>query len=91
MPKATIEFTPTSSFALVTPPPSSTELAASYRVLSEDSATGDKTVLLVHPPGQEWGGTGGKESKAEHVYWEVCYTPTFKCIFKPPVKPYRKC
>ncbi|KAM0751055.1 hypothetical protein T439DRAFT_325213 [Meredithblackwellia eburnea MCA 4105] len=47
-------------------------LNASMRVLSLDEASGDKTIILYHPPGQEWGGSKGKDSPAEHDYWEEC-------------------
>lgn len=69
MPKPTIEFTPVSEFTVVKP--SEGELTHTYSVLSEDADTGDKTILLKHPPGQEWGGTGGKDTQAQHIYWEV--------------------
>lgn len=71
MPKPTIEFTPTSSFELVVPAGPLARTEASYRVLAEDLSTGDKTVILIHPPSQEWGGDAGKDSQAVHVYWEV--------------------
>ncbi|KAF7974928.1 hypothetical protein HWV62_10967 [Athelia sp. TMB] len=71
MPKPTIEFTHTSAFELVKPDAASVGVQASYRVLAEDVATGDKTIILVHPPAQEWGGEAGKESQASHAYWEV--------------------
>ncbi|KZP30277.1 hypothetical protein FIBSPDRAFT_850571 [Athelia psychrophila] len=70
MPKPTIEFTPTSSFELVVPAGPLARTEASYRVLAEDLSTGDKTVILIHPPSQEWGGDAGKDSQAVHVYWE---------------------
>lgn len=71
MPKPTIEFTPTSTFEIVEPPVSEAGPQASYRVLAEDTSTGDKTILLIHPPSQVWGGADGKESQASHAYWEV--------------------
>ena len=67
MPKPTIEFTHVSQFAST----SSGDGAASVRVLSEDASTGDKTLILSHPPSQEWGGSGGPASEAIHDYWEV--------------------
>lgn len=77
MPKPTIEFTPTSEFQLVRPVDAG--LDASHRVLAEDHVTGDKTLVLIHPPGQEWGGAGGKEAQAEHTYWEVTLQQYLSC------------
>ncbi|KAJ7735099.1 hypothetical protein DFH07DRAFT_780114 [Mycena maculata] len=56
MPKPTIEFTPISQFQLTKS--------------ADDPDTGDKTMILTHPPGQEWGGNGSKDSQAEHTYWK---------------------
>ncbi|KAJ7512449.1 hypothetical protein B0H11DRAFT_1951242 [Mycena galericulata] len=67
MPKPTLEFTPVSQFPLTKGADSQ---SADYRILSEDPETGDKTIILTHPPGQEWGGSGGKDTQAEHIYWE---------------------
>ena len=70
MPKPTLEFTAVEDFPLrlLDDEPSS----MSIRTLSHDPETGDKTIILYHPPGQEWGGAGGKDSSAVHDYWEVC-------------------
>lgn len=73
MPKPEIEFTPLSSFPVRTPPDPSTW--HSTRLLAEDAETGDKTLVLKHPPGQEWGGEGGKASQAKHDFWEVGRVP----------------
>lgn len=68
MPKPTLEFTPISQFSLTK---GANSQSADHRILSEDLDTGDKTMILTHPPGQEWGGSGGKDSQAQHTYWEV--------------------
>lgn len=58
MPNPTVEFTHSSSFTLVSPLRSTEE--ASYRLLSEDVSTGDKTLILIRPPGQESEGESGE-------------------------------
>jgi len=69
MPKPTIEFSPVDNFALSEP--ADTKKDASTRILSKDEETGDKTLILYHPKGQEWGGENGIDCQAKHDYWEV--------------------
>lgn len=62
MPKPEIEFTAALSF------PEEHTPGLSTRILAEDPNTSDKTVLLVHSPGAEWG-----EPVCTHKYWEEVY------------------
>ncbi|KAI0917171.1 hypothetical protein AcW2_007381 [Taiwanofungus camphoratus] len=75
MPKATLEFTPLGSFSaeLLTP---GIKDGAKIQVLSHDKETGDRTFVLMHPRGQEWGAdetAEGKTKQASHEYWEEAY------------------
>ncbi|KAF2119668.1 hypothetical protein BDV96DRAFT_642682 [Lophiotrema nucula] len=70
MPKLESEFKPASSIASQ----ASHNGTLTQRVLSHDSDTGDKTVLLAHSPGAKWGNTEDDEtSTCIHEYWEECY------------------
>ena len=62
MPKPEIEFKPVLSF------PAEISADLSSRLLSADPDTGDKTVLLIHPPESAWGAP-----VCNHDYWEEVY------------------
>ena len=68
--KQTLEFTPVTSFPL-TACAATAGVWATQRVLAFDATTGDQTLVLYHPPGQEWGGEEGHTTPAHHAYWEV--------------------
>ncbi|KAH8920839.1 hypothetical protein BT69DRAFT_1352110 [Atractiella rhizophila] len=69
MVKPTLEFFPTSSLPL-TPLDPSDPTGAHQRLLSDDPTTGDKSLILVHPPSSRWGGEVGEGTV--HEYWEEC-------------------
>lgn len=79
MSKATIEFTPLSVFPLTLPANPSVD--AGVRLLSHAHRSGDKTLVLYHPPGQEWEGDGGSNTQAAHTYWEVSVFPSHSIAF----------
>ncbi|KXT03626.1 hypothetical protein AC579_10214 [Pseudocercospora musae] len=62
MPKPELEFTHTSTFTKIEFPGLITQ------TLSTDPDTGDKTVLLTHAAGSEWG-----DPYCSHEYWEEVY------------------
>lgn len=62
MPKQEIEFKPTSSF------PKESTSSLQTQNLSTDTETGDKTVLLTHAAGSQWG-----DPVCSHKYWEEVY------------------